>query len=786
MAHQKVTTTGNLNVSGEANTYSYSGNFNVFQGDEVVVLLDGTKLTFKSTIDSHNTSPRQYSVDVTNKKVTIAGTGGVTPDISNASSLLSAENSITIRPETDLGDPTPRATYEPGSSVKSADLNNNQLQLMRKALEYDDQKLSSTGGTMDGDLQFAVGTKITFEGATANDHETTLTVTDPTADRTITLPNETGNVVVDTLPSTKIWVGNGSGAAAEVSLSGDVTMDNTGAVTIGSSAVEAGMIANDAVNTDKILDGTIVTGNINTNAAIDFTKLEDLDSGKILVGNASNKATEVAMSGDIAIDNAGATTIQADAVEIGMIGCEQSAGNLSNSESHIPTSAAVVSYVAAQLEPFGGFEVIDDRTKFPNTPPAAGVVISILDANGIVFDSTSTPDTTSGNCTEVDGTHVTIQAAPDALQGKTIGAGVGMLVSYVSGTNYKFHRLLAKDSDVEELSTDIEDFKARYRVGSSDPGSSNEAGDLFFNTSANKMKVYNADAGTWGEVTSTGDFKFITLVDTGTTNAAGYDGSKDTYDLIEGTSTGGSAASITTAYQLLVSLNGVIQKPNEGTFDTNGEGFYRIDANTIKFCDPPPSGSQVFVILIGSATELQIPANNSVTSAKIVDGTIVNADINSSADIAGSKLADDSIVEAKLDIHQAPSDGKFLKYTRSNGMEWGDVPAGVGGSNGVDFNDNVKARFGTGNDLEIYHNASNSIINDAGTGNLQLQVGGATVAEIDTDALKLTTYPFIEMGQTINFSPTISNNHNALTVGPVTITDGNTVTIGDGEHWVIV
>ena len=233
-------------------------------------------------------------------------------------------------------------------------------------------------------------------------------------------------------------------------------------------------------------------------------------------------------------------------------------------------------------------------------------------------------------------------------------------------------------------------------------------------------------------------------------------------------------------------MNGVIQKPNEGTFDTNGEGFYRIDANTIKFCDPPPSGSQVFVILIGSATELQIPANNSVTSAKIVDGTIVNADINSSADIAGSKLADDSIVEAKLDIHQAPSDGKFLKYTSSNGMEWGDVPAGVGGSNGVDFNDNVKARFGTGNDLEIYHNASNSIINDAGTGNLQLQVGGATVAEIDTDALKLTTYPFIEMGQTINFSPTISNNHNALTVGPVTITDGNTVTIGDGEHWVIV
>jgi hypothetical protein len=37
---------------------------------------------------------------------------------------------------------------------------------------------------------------ITFEGATADDYETTLTVVDPTADRTITLPNATGTVVL--------------------------------------------------------------------------------------------------------------------------------------------------------------------------------------------------------------------------------------------------------------------------------------------------------------------------------------------------------------------------------------------------------------------------------------------------------------------------------------------------------------------------------------------------------------------------------------------------------------
>ena len=39
------------------------------------------------------------------------------------------------------------------------------------------------------------GNGVVFEGATANDFETTLTVVDPTADRTITLPNVTGTVV---------------------------------------------------------------------------------------------------------------------------------------------------------------------------------------------------------------------------------------------------------------------------------------------------------------------------------------------------------------------------------------------------------------------------------------------------------------------------------------------------------------------------------------------------------------------------------------------------------------
>ena len=45
--------------------------------------------------------------------------------------------------------------------------------------------------------------------------------------------------------------------------------------------------------------------------------------------------------------------------------------------------------------------------------------------------------------------------------------------------------------------------------------------------------------------------------------------------------------------------------------------------------------------------------------------------------------------------------------------------------NQLEFADNAKAEFGTHGDLEIFHDGSNSIINDAGTGQLQLQVGGS-------------------------------------------------------------
>jgi hypothetical protein len=56
--------------------------------------------------------------------------------------------------------------------------------------------LVTGGGTMTGNLEIGSSAAIVFEGATANTYETTLTVIDPTADNTVSLPNATGTVAL--------------------------------------------------------------------------------------------------------------------------------------------------------------------------------------------------------------------------------------------------------------------------------------------------------------------------------------------------------------------------------------------------------------------------------------------------------------------------------------------------------------------------------------------------------------------------------------------------------------
>ena len=56
----------------------------------------------------------------------------------------------------------------------------------------------------------------------------------------------------------------------------------------------------------------------------------------------------------------------------------------------------------------------------------------------------------------------------------------------------------------------------------------------------------------------------------------------------------------------------------------------------------------------------------------------------------------------------------------------------------LEFADNAKLVFGSSSDLTISHNGSNSVFNETGTGNLQLQRGGSTKFEVVSGGVSLT------------------------------------------------
>ena len=475
---------------------------------------------------------------------------------------------------------------------------------------------------------------------------------------------------------------------------------------------------------------------------------------------------------------ADSTALTSDIADLNQIDGMAKQTTITDDDTKFPTSGAVVDFVAAQLAPIGGLEVIATDAAFPNTQPQAGVVISIADAGGLVVNGSGT--STTGRT--VGGSTVTINNFASNFNSSTIDNGVAVMVSSTgSGQVYNYHKATLKEADLLSLSNDINDFAARYRVTNGEPSSNNDEGDLIYDTQADKMKVFDSTTNAFKEVTSVGDFKFLFLCPAGGTGSPTFNGSIATYDLREG-SNSGSAASVTNAAQLIVSVDGVIQKPNTGT-SAPSEGFALVDSNTIIFGSNLPTGTEVFVIQIGSAVSLQVPADNTVSSVKLQNGSVIenkiannavttnkiaddavttdkiansavtvnelgggavtNAKLASSAVGAGNlqsnavettKIQDQAVTLAKLEHGTSSNDGKFLRA--NNGADptfesvitdlVNDTTPQLGGnldtnSFEITLDDDHAVKFGDSGDLEIYHHSSSSINVIRGTLPLTIQ-----------------------------------------------------------------
>jgi hypothetical protein len=156
------------------------------------------------------------------------------------------------------------------------------------------------------------------------------------------------------LEDSKIYIGNSDNKSVQVSVTGDIKITNAGVTSIGAQKVVNSMLADDAVGLDElanITDGSIliggasnaptevaVTGDVTiTNAgvtsigaqkvvnsmladdAVGLDELANITDGSILIGGASNAPTEVAVTGDVTITNAGVTSIGAQKVVNSML-----------------------------------------------------------------------------------------------------------------------------------------------------------------------------------------------------------------------------------------------------------------------------------------------------------------------------------------------------------------------------------------------------------------------------------------------------------------------------------
>ena len=141
--------------------------------------------------------------------------------------------------------------------------------------ELDTEKLALAGGTMTGNLELGDGVVIVFEGATDDGFETTLTVADPTADRTITLPNETGTVVTTGSSGvvTSTMITDGTIVNADISASAEIAVSKL-----------ANGTARQLLQTDVAGTGVEFTSNVDVPGTLDVTGAATFDSTAAVAG----------------------------------------------------------------------------------------------------------------------------------------------------------------------------------------------------------------------------------------------------------------------------------------------------------------------------------------------------------------------------------------------------------------------------------------------------------------------------------------------------------------------
>ena len=293
--------------TGNGSTTNYSFTFPYLKSSDIEVQLDATATTNWSLA---NATTIQFT----------APDGGATTT-QEAGGAPKTGVKIKILRDTNVENLT--ATFYAGSAIKSEDLNDNYTQNLYVTQEIGNRSFENTGtSVMVGNLNMGEDTSIVFEGATDNAYETTLAVTDPTADRTITLPNVTGTVVTtgDTGTVTATMLAANSVDSSELV---DGSVDNS-------------HLADDAVNSDEIASGAIDLDHMSANS-VDSDQYVD-GSIDLVHMSANSVDSDQYVDGSIDLAHMSANSVDSDQYVDGSIDLIHMSANSVDSDQYVDGS----------------------------------------------------------------------------------------------------------------------------------------------------------------------------------------------------------------------------------------------------------------------------------------------------------------------------------------------------------------------------------------------------------------------------------------------------------------